>query len=338
MALMTILSASGIFFLSVVLMTTSSFVLGGSLESLKMCFNVSGGLLGMLAALGAATPEISSAVTALLVKQHDVGVGIIVGSNIFNLAALLGLCALVTGRLPLRRQAMIFNGAISFIATLVLIVLVFGFISALTSVVLLVLVLVPYAIVSGVKPDQTKQWRLPERIRAFLIPAIASPHRASGDLKSATQKSWSWIWKGGAALIVIIVTSMGMVRSAIFLSDAWGLNKTILGVLVLALVTGIPDVITAIKLALHGRGIAVMSEALNSNSLNILFGICVPATMLGLSTLGRVTIFSVWWLIGITVINLCLLYFEKGFTRTTGALSVGLYLVFVSVVIGWKYF
>ena len=79
----------------------------------------------MLAALGAATPEISSAVTALFVKQHDVGVGIIIGSNIFNLAALLGLCALVAGRLPLRRQAMIFNGAISLIVTLVLILLVF---------------------------------------------------------------------------------------------------------------------------------------------------------------------------------------------------------------------
>jgi cation:H+ antiporter len=335
---MTVLSAAGIFSLSVVLMTTSSFVLGSSLESLKMRFDVSGGLLGMLAALGAATPEISSAVTALLVKQHDVGVGIIIGSNIFNLAALLGLCALVAGRLPLRRQAMIFNGAISFMVTLVLIVLVFGFISAPVSVVLLVLVLVPYAIVSGLKPSQLKRWRLPESVREFLTPAIASTHDASEGRKIAVLQSWSWAWRGCAALIVIIVTCMGMIRSAIFLSDAWGLNKTILGVLVLALVTGIPDVITAIKLALHGRGIAVMSEALNSNSLNILFGICVPATVLGLSTLRRMTIFSVWWLIGITVINLCLLYFGKGFTRTTGALSVGLYLVFVCVVIGWKAF
>jgi len=319
-------------------MTISSFILSGSLERLKMRFHVSGGLLGMLAALGGATPEISSAVTALFVKQHDVGVGIVIGSNIFNLAALLGLCALVAGRLPLRRQAMIFNGAISFIVTLVLILLVFRFISAPVSVVLLVLLLVPYAIVSGLKPNQLKQWRLPENIRTFLTPAIASTRHASEGRKIAMQKSWSWAWMGGAALIVIIVTCMGMVRSAVFLSDAWGLNKTILGVLVLALLTGIPDVITAIKLALDGRGIAVMSEALNSNTLNILFGICVPATILGLGTLGRQTIFSVWWLIGITVINLCILYFKKGFTRMSGALSVGLYLVFVIVVIGWKSF
>jgi cation:H+ antiporter len=290
----------------------------------------------MLAALGAATPEISSAVTALFVKQHDVGVGIIIGSNIFNLAALLGLCALVEGRLPLRRQAMIFNGAISLIVTLVLILLVFGFVSAPLSVVLLALLLVPYAIVSGLKPSQMKQWGLPVKIRTFLTPAIASPHHASVGHKAGMPKSWSWAWMGGVALIVIIVTCMGMVRSAVFLSDAWGLDKTILGVLVLAFFTGIPDVITAIKLALDRRGIAVMSEALNSNSLNILFGICVPATMFGFGTLAGQTIFSVWWLLGITVINLFLLYCMKGFSRMSGALSVGLYVVFASVVIGWK--
>lgn len=102
---MTTVSAVYIFSFSVVLMTLSSFVLSQSLEKLKTRFHVSGGLLGMLAALGAATPEISSAATALFVKQHDVGVGIIVGSNIFNLAALLGLCALVAEKLPLSRQS-----------------------------------------------------------------------------------------------------------------------------------------------------------------------------------------------------------------------------------------
>ncbi len=290
----------------------------------------------MLAALGAATPEISSAVTALFVKQHDVGVGIIIGSNIFNLAALLGLCALVVGRLPLRRQSMIFNGAISLIVTLLLILLVFGFISAPLSVGLLMLLLVPYAIVSGLKPSQMKRWRLPAAARTFLTEAFASTRQASGENKAAMPKSWSWAWMGGAALIVIIVTCMGMVRSAVVLSDAWGLNKTILGVLVLAFFTGIPDVITAVKLALDGRGVAVMSEALNSNTLNIVFGICVPATVFGLGTLAGPTLFSVWWLLGITVVNLFLLYWMNGFTRMSGALSVGLYVVFASVVIGWR--
>ena len=84
----------------------------------------------MIAALAANTPEISSAVTALFFGQHDVGVGIIIGSSIFNLAALLGLSALIAGRLIVRRQGVIFNGAASLMVILALVLLVFKFISA----------------------------------------------------------------------------------------------------------------------------------------------------------------------------------------------------------------
>ena len=54
-------------------------------------------LLGLVAALAADTPEVTSAVTALAHGQHDVGTGVVLGSNVFNLAALIGLGAVVPG-------------------------------------------------------------------------------------------------------------------------------------------------------------------------------------------------------------------------------------------------
>lgn len=246
----------------------------------------------MIAALAANTPEISSAVTALLVGQHDIGVGIIIGSSIFNLAALLGLSALIAGGLPVRRQGIIFDGAASLMVILVLVLLVFRFISAPVSLMLLMLLLVPYIIVSSLKPDQIKKWRLPEKVYAFLIVVIAQTRHASSEPKMVISKSWSWAWMGGLALIAIIVTSMGMFRSAIFLSSAWGISTAIVGMLILAALTGIPNVITSIRLALGRRGTAVMSESLNSNTLNILFGICVPAAILSFAPLSERNIFQ----------------------------------------------
>lgn len=289
----------------------------------------------MIAALAANTPEISSAVTALLVGQHDIGVGIIIGSSIFNLAALLGLSALIAGRLLVKRQGIIFNGVASLMVILVLVLLVFRFISAPVSLMLLMLLLVPYIIVSSLKPDQIKKWRLPEKVYAFLIVVIAQTRHASSEPKMVISKSWSWAWMGGLALIAIIVTSMGMVRSAIFLSSAWGISTAIVGMLILAALTGIPNVITSIRLALGRRGTAVMSESLNSNTLNILFGICVPAAILSFAPLSERNIFSVWWLVGTTVTALVLLYFNRGLNRMAGAIIVGLYLVFVVLMIGW---
>ena len=48
----------------------------------------------------------------------------------------------------------------------------------------------------------------------------------------------------------------------------------------------------------------LLREALNSNTLNMVFGICVPATVSGVDALPGPTLVSVWWLLRITVINL----------------------------------
>ncbi|MGB4869062.1 MAG: hypothetical protein WBP47_03400, partial [Candidatus Promineifilaceae bacterium] len=113
------------------------------------------------------------------------GVGIIIGSSIFNLSALLGLSALIAGRLIVRRQGVIFNGAASLIVILALVLLVFKFISAPVSLMLLMLLLIPYIGISSLKPDQIKQWGLPEKIYAFLIVivVIAQTHHVQGNPK-----------------------------------------------------------------------------------------------------------------------------------------------------------
>jgi Ca2+/Na+ antiporter len=129
---------------------------------------------------------------------------------------------------------------------------------------------------------------------------------------------------------------MGMVHSAVFLSNAWGVKRPIVGVLILATLTSIPNIITSIRLALDARGMAVLSESLNSNTINILFGICIPAIIFGLWSLSKQTVFSVWWLMGITILALLLLYLKKGFSRMSGAIVINLYLAFVVFIIVWK--
>ncbi|MEO5642621.1 MAG: hypothetical protein ABIQ40_17265 [Bacteroidia bacterium] len=326
---MTALSAIGIFSFCFVLMTFSSFVLSNSLGKLKRRYNISGGILGMLVALSADAPEISSVIVALFAKQKDVGIGIVVGSNIFNLAAILGLSTLFAGRLQLKRSATIFNGAVSLIALLIMILLVFKFISPLLSVILFLLVLVPYVIISGLNAEKMKRWSFPLKIRNFITDATTEIEND----KTPMPKSWSWVWIGGIALIAIVFSSMGIVSSAVFLSGEWNINKTILGVIVLASLTGIPNMITAIKMALQGKDVVVMNEALNSNNLNIFFGACIPSLLFGVSTLSEQTVFSVWWLLGITIMNLLLLYFMNGFNRVSGILSIVLYLVFLFIMI-----
>ena len=69
----------------------SSELLVWGVGRLGVKLGLAAGLIGLLTALGADSPEIASALSAILSGAHQVGVGVVLGSNLFNLAALLGL-------------------------------------------------------------------------------------------------------------------------------------------------------------------------------------------------------------------------------------------------------
>ena len=55
--------------------------------------------------------------------------------------------------------------------------------------------------------------------------------------------------------------------------------------------------------------------------------------MLGRGTPSQLTVYGVWWLLGITVVTLLLFYFRKRLGRAAGASLIALYLGYVVVVL-----
>ena len=53
------------------------------------------------------------------------------------------------------------------------------------------------------------------------------------------------------------------------------------GALVLAGVTSLPNAVSALYLAVRGRGAATLSIALNSNAINVTAGLLLPGVSLG---------------------------------------------------------
>src|ERR1700723_2101979 len=73
------------------------------LDRLGSTFGLPEALLGLLTALAADGPEISSALIALVKGDHSVSVGVVLGASTLNLATMIGLSALLTGAVALRR-------------------------------------------------------------------------------------------------------------------------------------------------------------------------------------------------------------------------------------------
>src|SRR5262249_11856437 len=104
------------------------------------------------------------------------------------------------------------------------------------------------------------------------------------------------------SLAAVVGGAYGMVAAAQSLADRWSVSGVVVGALVLAALTSIPNLIAAVRLALHGRGAACVSESLNSNNANVVVGLCVPALILGLGSASGVQTFAAWWMVGMTLI------------------------------------
>jgi cation:H+ antiporter len=310
----------------------ASLVFGRKLDLVSERLGASEGLHGILIALGADAPEIATAVAAVAASHGSLGAGVVIGSNVFNLAALLGLSAVIAGRVAIHRHGLILNGAAALLVTGTATALVLGAIGGIAATILLVAVFGPYAVLLSSWPSRIARYLPAGPARTFVVAAVreeVADLRTGEPARRASTVDAVWLV---VALAVIIGASIALVRAAIDLGRHWGVSDIVVGTLVLASLTSLPNLLTAVRLALHGRGAAVVSEALNSNSLNILAGLAFPALIVSLTAASGVEQFSIWFLLVMTSLAVALAYSGHGLGRLEGALISLLYVPFVFVI------
>ena len=107
------------------------------------------------------------------------------------------------------------------------------------------------------------------------------------------------------ALAVVVVASVAMEQGASALGVRYGIAEIVVGALVLAAVTSLPNAVAAVYLARRGRGAATFSTALNSNAINVTAGLLIPATVIGVSQPSGSGLLVAGWYLGLTAVTCC---------------------------------
>src|SRR3954454_12268572 len=324
-ALMSIGVAFLLFVGSFAVTVAASIVLARELDRIGERLGFSEALLGIVTALGADAPEIASAVAALVAGHEDTGVGVVVGSNIFNLAALLGVSALIAGSVRIHRHGLFLTGGVAVLVAVVGALVALDVLPGFAGFVLALLCLIPYVVLAALH-ERARQ-RLPAALRAAVVEEQRDARRDEIAPPATGYDALIVL----PALAAVVGGAYGMVAAAQSLGDRWNVSDLILGALVLAALTSIPNLIAAVRLARHGRGAACVSEAFNSNNANILVGLCIPALILGFGSASGIETFAALWMVGMTVVAVALA-FGGGLTRREGAAIVALYVAFAAVV------
>ncbi|MEO7037711.1 MAG: hypothetical protein ABI548_27355 [Polyangiaceae bacterium] len=324
------------------LVAISGYVLTLQIERIGVRLHFTAGLLGSLVALGADSPELSSAIAALLSGHGEVSIGVVLGSNIFNVAGLLGISALLAkdGIAP-NRHGLALNGVAALLITVMASLEVMSWVPAWLGFLLVLLVFVPYGVLISLQPSQLAAWPIPSAIRGFLRRAATGGAAEKRPKDGKAERQAPPAPEGGAlleflapipTLVAVIAGSTLMVRRATTLGDRWHVPGAVLGALVLATLTGIPNLVASVSLARRGRGTAVVSEALNSNSLNLIFGLSLPAVFVAQGSPSNVALLALVTLLVTTVLALLLASRRSGLRWPSGLGLLASYLMFVVAV------
>ena len=322
---MSIGLAAVYFVVSLVATLYAAAVFADRLDRLGAQIGLPEGVLGLLTAAGADAPELASAIAALASGSKSVGFGVVVGSNVFNIGAMIGLTTLACGCVKLRREALALEGGVAVGVTLVVVLLVFGVLPAWAAVTASFVLLLPYVAVLLLAEGHV----LSVRRRLALRRTMGERHRRQ---RVRGRALWEPLLVIPPAVAAIVLGSIGMVHSAIRIGHAAGIPDVLVGTLVLAVVTSLPNAYTGVRLGLAKRGSALVSETMNSNTLNLVGGLAVPALFVTVEA-GRAGLERAdgLWLLASTVLALALLVPRGGIRRAGGVLLVGSWVAFAAV-------
>src|SRR4051794_4147065 len=200
---MTPALATPLFVASIALMLLASAVFARRLDHIGLRLGLPEALLGLLTALAADAPEISSAIAALVQHEHAIAVGVVVGSNAFNLAAMLGISAVVAGRVRARHETLELEAFVGLWLLAVMLAVVAGALGATTGVVLVALVAVPYVVLLAAGPRLV---RLPFNAAEsrFVHRSFGEAHRRARSLDSR---------RDAVGALVVLLLALCLVRA-----------------------------------------------------------------------------------------------------------------------------
>jgi cation:H+ antiporter len=294
-----------------------------------------GGLVGLIVALCADSPEISSSVAAVANGSAATAAGVVFGSNIFNIAVLLGGAALARGELRIHRAVITLDAGVSIIVSLAVGGAVVGAVPLFVGWLVLLVVFAPYVLFLVLRPRTVANLALPRPLHGLLAAATSEAGMEGDEIEAelegfggviAPPRSWRPVLLMVPSLAIIVLGATLIVQSSLVLGGRWGVPTVLVGVTALAAATSLPNAYAAIRLAVDGHGAAVVSATFNSNTLNLIAGIAVP--LLFVPSLGAaVPPGYIIWLLGMSVLAVVLVV--RRLTRFGAVILLAVYALFV---------
>lgn len=271
-----------------------------------------------IVAVGTSMPELTvSFISALNVESASTGmaIGNVVGSNIFNILAILGVCAVFSPilftKVNIRRDI-----PICIVATLALLVatLINEGISRLEGIILLVGYIVMIVLMIRA-----------EKKTLLKNPTPAEPAESSKPMPVWRIPVWIILGLGG-----LIWGGDLFVDSASAIALAWGVPKSTIAITLVAGGTSLPELASSLVAIFKGRASLALGNVLGSNIANILLilGLCGSITPLSMGDVTAIDVYVVAAAATLVMISALVIGRDK-MTRFEGVIFLLCYAAYI---------
>ena len=317
-----------IFLISLLILIKSSDILVTSASSLAKSIGVSDFIIGLtVVAIGTSVPELAASVSSSLIKNSDLIIGNLLGSNITNIGLILGFSAILS-TIKINKLALYRDG----IFMLVSAVLFFLFaldkkITPYEGIVLILLfVLYVYDLIKN-KPKHVFGYE--HYIETFW--SLINPSTYTRIL----DKAMSFKKPVFTNLIYLIFSIILIAASSRFLVDSvsriainLGIHQTIMGFFLLALGTTIPELIVSITSIYRKLNNILIGNLIGSNITNLMLIAGVSSVISPLAINKLALFYLIPFMIFLTLIFLILIRTTFIFKKLEGFVCIVLYLAF----------
>ena len=261
-------------------------------------------------ALGTSVPEALVSVQAAIGHQGGIALGNVIGSNILNIALILGLSSLI---LPLKVHSHIVKADVPLLtgATFMLVVLLEDFHISRMEGAFLLLCIVFYVAGNIMTVKRTSPEE--DKIEGMEIP----------------EDSGKTLWRDVGFLILGIVTlgfgANFLVTGAVDLARIFGLSEALIGLTIVSIGTGTPELATALMAAFRKTPDLAIGNVVGSNLFNIMFvlgiaGLVAPLDGKGISSV------DLYVMLGVTILLLPTVWTGRILDRKEGFLFLAIYV------------
>ena len=296
----------------------ANFLTDGS-TALAQRFRVPEFIIGLtVVAVGTSTPELVVSVLSAIGGQSDVALGNVVGSNIFNVFVILGVCALIR---PVPLTAGNIRRDIPFGVLVSLLLLALAQDSLLckgaadrigrldgAAMLALYILLMWYTIRKTKRPEAT------------------APTEGS----KAPMAAWLTAVMIVGGLAGLVFGGEMFLRSATSIARSLGVSESVIAITLVAGGTSLPELASSLVSLFKGKAEMALGNVIGSNIANILLILGVSATIHPLS-MGGITVWDLLMvLLSSVVVFLAAFTFKrKAIDRWEGALFVAIYADYI---------